>query len=210
MKKYVILTIILFVCSFIFLACSKNTESEREDENNMEENSTSREESKLTSDPMKIVKDDSYDILEDGMAELEIIEKYVNDHSDENGIVTLEKSGYIVRVALILVHDPVVDEKLIYVIGEHKNTNDDGGAMRIPESDIKTKEATLEDTFTTGYIEPNAKDTFTNKILLNGNELTDSFEITFKEPIDKDDYSDESDANDDQVKDWKEIKFHKK
>src|SRR5690625_5600680 len=45
---------------------------------------------------------------------------------DENGMVTLEKNGFKVKFVLVLVHDPVVDEKFMYVMGERENTNEDG------------------------------------------------------------------------------------
>src|SRR5699024_1856083 len=151
----------------------------------------------------------SYHVFKNGMAEMEIIGRYASDESDENGMVTLEKNGFKVQFALVLVHDPVVDEKLMYVMGERENTNEDGGMMGIPESDIKTNpQEILEDGFTTGDIEPGAKDTLANTIILDGEPL-DSFEIIFKEPIDKDVFQDELDTNDDDVKDWKRIEFYR-
>jgi len=204
MKKYTILIAILLVCSFILMACSNDSKNANEESqnNDMERNGGSEEEGKLTSDPIEVITDDSYHVFKNGMAEMEIIGRYASDESDENGMVTLEKNGFKVQFALV--HDPVVDEKLMYVMGERENTNEDGGMMGIPESDIKTnQQEILEDGFTTGDIEPGAKDTFANTIFLNG-EPFDSFEIIFKEPIDKD-----VNRNDEHVKDWKRLEFYR-
>src|SRR5690625_1374318 len=113
MKKYTILIAVLFVCSFILMACSNDSKNadEQSQNNDMERNESSEEEDKLTSDPIEVITDDSYDVFKNGMAEMEIIGRYASDEADENGMVTLEKNGFKVQFALV--HDPVVDEKLM-------------------------------------------------------------------------------------------------
>lgn len=87
---------------------------------------------------MEVITDNSYDIFDfDGNTELEIIGKYISDKANKNGIITLKKGGFEVDFALILAYNPIVDDKPIYILGERKNTNKDGGSMGIPESEIK-------------------------------------------------------------------------
>src|SRR5699024_5940030 len=137
------------------------------------------------------------------------IGKYVSEDSDENGMITLEKDGYKVNFALVLVKDSVVEEKLLYVLGEHENNNKDDSVMGIYDSEINTKEkGELNDKFRTGDIESNSKTTIANSIFLDDAEdPLESFEINFKKQIKKENLQDEPD--DSQLQDWKSMQFHK-
>src|SRR5699024_2567610 len=138
-------------------------------------------------------------------ADLEIIGRYVSDESDENGMVELEKDGYKVTFALVLVHDPVVDEDKIYVMGERENTNSGGENMGIPESVIKVNDKyEISNGVTTGTMIPDAKDTVSTSILLD-DEVPETLESTFKEPSD----DDGEEADEQQVEEWKVMEFHK-
>lgn len=207
MKKYPIFINVFLLCLFSLIACTNNNENVKEQENvksEINDNNSSEENRKSTSNPLELMRDDSYEIFEHGSSELEVIGRYVSEESDSDGVVELEKNGYKVDFALILVHSPVVDENSIYVLGEHQNMNKDGGRMGIPESVIKTNEQEeLRDEFTTGTLEPDSKATITNKIFLDDDELV-SFEIIFKEPSESESNNEESNASD-----WKVLKFQK-
>lgn len=203
MKRYIVFISFILVFSFSFMACSN--ENEEEDEGGETVMTAPELDGKSTSDPLEVAKDDSYEVFETGSADLEIIGRYVSDESDENGMVELEKDGYKVTFALVLVHDPVVDEDKIYVMGERENTNSGGENMGIPESVIKVNdEYELRDGFTTGTIIPDAKDTFSTSIFLD-DEVPETLEITFKEPSD----DDGEEADEQQVEEWKVMEFHK-
>jgi len=208
MKKYPIFINVFLLCLFSLIACTNNNENVKEQENiansEINDNNSSEENRKSTSNPLELMRDDSYEIFEHGSSELEVIGRYVSEESDSDGVVELEKNGYKVDFALILVHSPVVDENSIYVLGEHQNMNKDGGRMGIPESVIKANEQEeLRDEFTTGTLESDSKATITNKIFLDDDEL-DSFEIIFKEPSESESNNEESNASD-----WKVLKFQK-
>lgn len=130
MKRYIVFISFILVFSFSLMACSN--ENEEEDEGEEEVMTAPELDGKSTSDPLEVAKDDSYEVFDAGSSDLEIIGRYVSDESDENGMVELEKNGYKVTFALVLVHDPVVDEDTIYVMGERENTNSGGGNMGIP------------------------------------------------------------------------------
>src|SRR5699024_1718174 len=208
MKKYPIFINVFLLCLFSLIACTNNNVNVKEQENivnnDISDKNSSEENRKSTSNPLELMRDDSYEIFEHGSSELEVIGRYVSEESDSDGVVELEKNGYKVDFALILVHSPVVDENSIYVLGEHQNMNKDGGRMGIPESVIKANEQEeLRDEFTTGTLESDSKATITNKIFLDDDEL-DSFEIIFKEPSESESNNEESNASD-----WKVLKFQK-
>src|SRR5699024_9195280 len=199
MKKYIVFISFLLLFSFSFIACSNEEEADK-DEGGEVVATAPELDGKSTKDPLEVARDDSYEVYEAGSADLEIIGRYVSEESDENGLVELEKNGYEVAFALILVHDPVVDEETIYVMGERENTNSDGGDMGIPESVVSVNdEYELRDGFTTGTIIPDANDTFSTSIFLD-DDIPDTLEITFKEP---------SEDDEEEADDWKVMEFHK-
>jgi len=102
----------MFVLCISLIACNTKSENHNEkmENNDTEVNSATNSSKKTTSDPMDIVTDDSYDTFENGMAELEVLGKYISEDSDENGMITLKKDGYKVNFALVLVKDPVVEK----------------------------------------------------------------------------------------------------
>lgn len=215
MKRNTILIGLLLLCCFSLIGCinSGDNSNEQKDTPNDEVNEsiTSESKPKSTSDPLEVIRDDSYNVFQHGSTELDIIGRYISEDSDSDGAIVLEKDGYKVHFALILVHNPVVSENSIYVLGEHENTNKDGGRIGIPESVIKTNEQEeLRDRFTTSTLEPDSKAIITNMIFLDENIKPDSFEIMLKEPSEIEGDSEEANMINNNIKDWKVIKFHKK
>src|SRR5699024_9822418 len=112
--------------------------------NNSKEKARNFEEEKSTFNPMEIITDESYNIFHlDGNMELKIINQYTSDEAEGNGLVTLDKNGFIVRFGLIHVYNPIVIDESIYILDERVNTNEDGGIMGIPDSDISHNGKTL-------------------------------------------------------------------
>lgn len=135
MKKYIGFIIVILLSGVLLFSCS-----------NSEEKARDFEEEKSTSNPMEIITDDSYNIFNlDGNMELEIIDRYTSDEAEAegNGLVTLDKNGFIVRFGLIHVYNPIVKDESIYILGERENTNKDGGIMGIPDSVISLNGRTL-------------------------------------------------------------------
>src|SRR5699024_204703 len=133
MKKYIGFIIVILLSGVLLFSCS-----------NSEEKARDFEEEKSTSNPMEIITDESYNIFNlDGNMELEIIDRYTNDEAEGNGLVTLDKNGFIVRFGLIHVYNPIVKDESIYIVGERENTNKDGGIMGIPDSVISLNGKTL-------------------------------------------------------------------
>jgi len=215
MKRNAILKVLFLLCCFSLIGCinSGDHSNEQKDTPNDEVNESISSESKRksTSNPLEVIKDDSYDVFQHGSAELDIVGRYISEDSDSDGVIELEKNGYRVKFTLVLVHSPVVNENSIYVLGEHENTNKDGDEMGIPESVIKTNEQEeLRDTFTTRTLESNSKAIITNMIFLDENMKPDSIEIILKEPSEIEDDSAETNRIDKNIKDWKVITFQRK
>lgn len=215
MKRNIILIILFLLSVFTMIGCTNNDDSSNEQNNTLNnqvnESNTSETNQKSTSNPLEVIRDDSYKIFQHGSAELEIIGRYISEDSDSDGVIELEKNGYKATLALILVHSPVVNENSIYVLGEHENVNKDGNRMGIPESVIKTNEKEeLRDRFTTGSIEPDSKANITNMIFLDEDSSPDTLEIMLKEPSIIESDNEEANMDDNKIKDWKRVMFHKK
>src|SRR5699024_11349392 len=123
MKKYIGFIIVILLSGVLLFSCS-----------NSEEKARDFEEEKSTSNPMEIITDESYNIFNlDGNMELEIIDRYTNDEAEGNGLVTLDKNGFIVRFGLIHVYNPIVKDESIYILGERENTNKYVGIIGITD-----------------------------------------------------------------------------
>lgn len=219
MKKVVLLLLVSLGLAALSACGEDESESEAVEDDGVEEEvdpadegpTTDDEEmieDAATDDPMELITGD-YDIFENGLAEQEVIGKYVSDESDDDGMMELEKDGYKVKFAFVLVHDTDNDKDFMYAMGEHENTNDDGGLMGTLEAEIKTDQKEItEDGFETGFVEPGIKETFANSIYFD-NGTPDSFGVTLKEPIDKDVWQDEMNMDEDELDDWKDLTFTK-